>query len=464
MTSPLVLQFRAQPGHDFQILQNGAPAGGCWSRSSNTQFGAVGRSPGVGALPGLQPLCAQTGPLGFALGKGPFPSLPPVRRRQETPCLPREQDPPRTPTTLPAALRRTHADSGAEAEQDALPMRRGTPAGDDPGEQAGPEKSPGAPPRPARAPPLRESLLPRPPPRRRTLGGLARPRLRAGRTPLPAAPGRPARPPGAPFPAGRDAAVAPRLGPRPRRLRSCEACRVAARAGPGGCGASEGRRASPARGRGGEGRGGEGGSPRRWRAERRVPAAPAGLPCPSGVLGGEEGASGPGLSPVPPPGRDPLPRRLVWTEREDFPAFRPVKPALLASGGRSPGQTWGKGREAAAEMPPGKTCAKSFACKLSLVRKPCKGAAPRNHAGGETLQPKAPSGEAGETLHVLRVREILCSPVPPFDPPEGAHREWITSVFGVWEILSWSVGLCQTSQEPPRTKALQMRRVWKAFC
>lgn len=116
------------------------------------------------------------------------------------------------------------------------------------------------------------------------------------------------------------------------------------------------------------------------------------------------------------------------------------------------------------QVPPGKTGGPGSTCKLSLVRKPCKPAAPRNHAGGESPRPKVPSEEAGETFHLLRMREALCSPVPPFDPPEAAHGERIASVCGVWEILPWSVGLCQTSQGPPWTKALQMRRVRKAFC
>ncbi|KAG8127444.1 hypothetical protein E2320_014365, partial [Naja naja] len=78
---------------------------------------------------------------------------------------------------------------------------------------------------------------------------------------------------------------------------------------------------------------------------------------------------------------------------------------------------------------------------------------------GGRLWPKVPSEESGETLQMLPVREILCSPVPPFDPPEAAHGEWIPPVFSLWEILSWSLELCQTSPEPPWSEALQMRRV-----
>ncbi|KAG8127447.1 hypothetical protein E2320_014367 [Naja naja] len=74
------------------------------------------------------------------------------------------------------------------------------------------------------------------------------------------------------------------------------------------------------------------------------------------------------------------------------------------------------------------------------------------------------ASESGETLQMLPVREILCSPVPPFDPPEAAHGEWIPPVFSLWEILSWSLELCQTSPEPPWSEALQMQRVRGAFC
>uniref|UniRef100_A0A2D4LIK0 Uncharacterized protein n=1 Tax=Micrurus spixii TaxID=129469 RepID=A0A2D4LIK0_9SAUR len=65
---------------------------------------------------------------------------------------------------------------------------------------------------------------------------------------------------------------------------------------------------------------------------------------------------------------------------------------------------------------------------------------------------------------MFQMREILYLQVPPFDPPEAAHGEWIQPVFSLWDLLSWSLELCQTSPEPPWTEALQMRRVRGAFC
>ncbi|KAG8127446.1 hypothetical protein E2320_014368, partial [Naja naja] len=83
----------------------------------------------------------------------------------------------------------------------------------------------------------------------------------------------------------------------------------------------------------------------------------------------------------------------------------------------------------------------------------------QSHPGrGSTLAKDPLRRIRGDSPNAPSVGNPLLT-VPPFDPPE-ATREWIPPVFSLWELLSWSLELCQTSRSHPGVKPYKCAGPW----